>query len=138
MHIPVLVNPKVPDFSRYRDSTAFARTGRNLPQQQVDERKICRDCSAAGQSLVRSLGLEFMPVTLGQQGIAVLDSDSSLRVPALARQVFDVSGAGDTVIAVLALAIASHIQIEIAAQLRTWLPVLSSAKSAPLLSRKQN
>jgi len=117
MHIPVLVDPKVPDFSRYRDSTCICPNRKELAAATGRRAEDLPGLLAAGQSLVRSLGLEFMPVTLGQQGIAVLDSDSSLRVPALARQVFDVSGAGDTVIAVLALAIASHIQIEIAAQL---------------------
>ena len=48
--------------------------------------------------------MEFMVVTLGEKGIAVLRRNSRLHAPAVVRQVYDVSGAGDTVIAVLALA----------------------------------
>jgi D-beta-D-heptose 7-phosphate kinase/D-beta-D-heptose 1-phosphate adenosyltransferase len=60
--------------------------------------------------------MKFMAVTLGEKGIAVLHERSRGQIPAVVRQVFDVSGAGDTVIAVLALALASQVNIETAAQ----------------------
>src|ERR1039458_9296207 len=63
------------------------------------------------------ISMEFMVVTLGAKGIAVLRKDSRLHAPAVARQVYDVSGAGDTVIAVLALAMACDVEIETAGQL---------------------
>jgi len=71
---------------------------------------------AAGHATLASLDMEFMVVTLGDKGIAVLRQDSRLHAPAVVRQVYDVSGAGDTVIAVLALALACHVEIETAAQ----------------------
>src|ERR1035438_7081594 len=58
-----------------------------------------------------------MVVTLGDKGIAVLRKNSRLHAPAVVRQVYDVSGAGDTVMAVLALALACQVEIETAAQL---------------------
>ena len=54
---------------------------------------------------------------MGDKGIAVLRKDSRLHAPAVVRQVYDVSGAGDTVIAVLALALACSVEIETAIQL---------------------
>jgi len=57
-----------------------------------------------GQKLVASLDLEHLLVTLGAKGIAILRQDSCTHLPATARQVFDVSGAGDTVVAVVAAA----------------------------------
>ena len=57
-----------------------------------------------------------MAVTLGEKGIAVLREDSWQHAPAVTRQVFDVSGAGDTVIAVLALALACGLSAETAAR----------------------
>src|ERR1039458_8032637 len=63
------------------------------------------------------ISMEFMVVTLGAKGIAVLRKDSRLHAPAVARQVYDVSGAGDTVIAVLALSMACDVEIETAVQL---------------------
>ncbi len=66
--------------------------------------------------MLPALEMEFMAVTLGEKGIAVLRPDSRLHVPAVVRQVYDVSGAGDTVIAVLALALACGVDVETAAQ----------------------
>ncbi len=52
-----------------------------------------------------------MAATLGEKGIAVLRPESRLHAPAVVRQVYDVSGAGDTVIAVLALAAACDVPV---------------------------
>ncbi len=71
---------------------------------------------AAGQAMLPSLEMELMAVTLGEKGIAVLRPESCLHAPAVVRQVYDVSGAGDTVIAVLALAMACGVEAETAAQ----------------------
>jgi D-beta-D-heptose 7-phosphate kinase/D-beta-D-heptose 1-phosphate adenosyltransferase len=69
------------------------------------------------RSLSSELGLDYLTVTLGEKGIAVLRGENRFHAPALARQVFDVSGAGDTVIATLALAVANDVAIEDATRL---------------------
>jgi D-beta-D-heptose 7-phosphate kinase/D-beta-D-heptose 1-phosphate adenosyltransferase len=117
LQIPVLVDPKVSDFARYRGATCICPNRKELSLATGRPAADLSELLAAGQQLVRSLDVEFMPVTLGENGITVLRHDSSQHLPAVVRQVFDVSGAGDTVIAVLALATASHVPIEIAAQL---------------------
>lgn len=72
---------------------------------------------SAGQSMASELDLEYLTVTLSEKGIAVLTPNEKTVSPAVARQVFDVSGAGDTVIATLALALASGLEIEAAVPL---------------------
>ena len=72
---------------------------------------------AAGQKMVAELDLEYLTVTLSEKGIALLRTGSQFIAPAVARQVFDVSGAGDTVIATLALASASGLEMEAAIEL---------------------
>jgi D-beta-D-heptose 7-phosphate kinase / D-beta-D-heptose 1-phosphate adenosyltransferase len=72
---------------------------------------------SAGQSLVASLGLKLMIATLGEKGIVVLWPESRLHAPAVVQQVYDVSGAGDTVAAVLALSMACDASIDTAAEL---------------------
>ncbi|HKO17318.1 MAG TPA: D-glycero-beta-D-manno-heptose 1-phosphate adenylyltransferase, partial [Acidobacteriaceae bacterium] len=72
---------------------------------------------AAGQKMVEALDLNCLTATLGEKGIALLHTSSQLIAPAVARQVFDVSGAGDTVIATLSLALAAGAQMETAVQL---------------------
>jgi D-beta-D-heptose 7-phosphate kinase/D-beta-D-heptose 1-phosphate adenosyltransferase len=125
--IPVLADPKTPDFSKYTGATTVcpnlgelaAATG--IPAHHTD------DLLAAGQALVAEHDLKFLTVTMSEKGISVLRpaSPAGLRAatpgiyhsPARAREVFDVSGAGDTVIATLAASLAGGLQIETAVEL---------------------
>jgi D-beta-D-heptose 7-phosphate kinase/D-beta-D-heptose 1-phosphate adenosyltransferase len=72
---------------------------------------------AVAEGMVGDLDVEFLTATLSEKGIAVIRPGNRFLAPAVARQVFDVSGAGDTVIAVLALCLASGLAIEPAVQL---------------------
>lgn len=67
--------------------------------------------------MAAALNLQYMLVTMSEKGIAVLRQDSRTQVPAAARQVFDVSGAGDTVVAVVAAAIAAQLPVELAVRM---------------------
>ena len=115
--IPVLVDPKQQKFARYRGATVVcpnlkelaAATG--VPSSEV-ERLL-----GAGQTLVSSLGLQSIVATLGEKGITLLRPESRMHAPAIVRQVYDVSGAGDTVVAILALTIACHLPMEAAVEL---------------------
>jgi D-beta-D-heptose 7-phosphate kinase/D-beta-D-heptose 1-phosphate adenosyltransferase len=115
--IPVLVDPKQRDFSRYRGATTLCPNLKELSAATGEPFADVDRVLAAGQATLGSLDMQFMVVTLGDKGIAVLRRDSRLHAPAVVRQVYDVSGAGDTVIAVLALALACHVEIETAVQL---------------------
>ncbi len=115
--IPVLVDPKNPDFTRYRGATTICP---NLGELSLVLHRDAHDLNAllsAAQDLVQAFGLEFLTVTLSENGIALIRSGSRFVAPAMARQVFDVSGAGDTAIAVLALCLASRLKPETAVQL---------------------
>jgi D-beta-D-heptose 7-phosphate kinase / D-beta-D-heptose 1-phosphate adenosyltransferase len=115
--IPVLVDPKHRNFARYRGASTICpnlhelSTASGVPAGSLDT--VLR----AGQEMVLQLDVETLTVTLSEKGIAVLREDSCFISPAAARQVFDVSGAGDTVIATLALARACNLEIESAVQL---------------------
>lgn len=116
--LPVLVDPKGHDFSRYRGATTISPnleeiafvTG-DTPAAGVDN--ILRNAAP----LVSALGLDYLTVTLGEEGIAILTGQGEVHAPAIGRQIFDVSGAGDTVIATMAVAGACGIGIEDAARL---------------------
>ncbi len=119
--IPVLVDPKSSDFSRYRGATticpnlaelAAAARDRNGARAQSIEEPL-----HAAEAMVGELGLDYMTVTLSEKGIALVRPGNVFTAPAEARQVFDVSGAGDTVIAIMALCMASGLQPETAVQL---------------------
>ena len=102
LHIPVLVDPKGHDYAKYRGATA-------LTPNQKEAAEACHcggsdvDAILVGaETLRRELALKFLAVTRGGHGIALIESDRVTHLAATAKQVFDVSGAGDTVIATLA------------------------------------
>jgi D-beta-D-heptose 7-phosphate kinase / D-beta-D-heptose 1-phosphate adenosyltransferase len=118
--IPLVVDPKHRDFARYRGATTVtpnlheleAAAGRSLDVE--DSAGI----AAAARALIASAGLESMVVTLGSRGMLVVPADGvEVVVPAHRHEVYDVTGAGDTAIAVLALALAAHAPLVQAAQL---------------------
>lgn len=115
--IPVLVDPKRRSFERYRDATIICPNLAELAAATGTEVRDLDAVLAAGQQLCAQLSLDCMAVTLSEKGIAVLRRDSRFVAPAVARQVFDVSGAGDTVIATLAMAMANRLDLETAVQL---------------------
>lgn len=117
LDIPVLVDPKSRDLSRYKNATTICPNLKELVLATGGNPSDIEMLLQRGQKLVSQLGLEFLTVTLSEKGIALLFNDKRSHVPTVARQVFDVSGAGDTVIAVLALAISSGVPVEEAVKL---------------------
>ena len=103
---PVLVDPKGDDFARYRGATLITP---NL----VEFREVAggwkneRELTERAQRLRRRLKAEALLVTRGDDGMTLYGRGSRLHVPAQAREVSDVSGAGDTVIATLAVMLAA-------------------------------
>ena len=114
LDIPVLVDPKSADFSRYRGATTVCPNLGELSAAVGRDGRDLKQLLDAAEPLVAQLDLEFLTATLGEKGIALLRPGNRFLAPAVARQVFDVSGAGDTVIAVLALCLASGLKPETA------------------------
>jgi D-beta-D-heptose 7-phosphate kinase/D-beta-D-heptose 1-phosphate adenosyltransferase len=115
--IPVLADPKTPDLSKYSGATSVSP---NLGELSLATGVSAHDVDAlldAGQRQVAEHGLEFLTVTMSEKGISVLWPERRHHSPARAREVFDVSGAGDTVIATLAASFAAGLKIETAVDL---------------------
>lgn len=104
--VPILVDPKGLEYEKYAGATTITpNEGELAVVSDVPEHD--RDAlTAAAAGLCESLRLEFVTLTRGEAGITIVDSEGVHHVPARAREVFDVSGAGDTAIATLAAAIA--------------------------------
>lgn len=117
LNIPVLVDPKNRSFARYRGATTICPNLKELSAATGEPVADLDRLLTSAQGQLQSLQMEFMAVTLGEKGITVLRKDSRTHASAIVRQVYDVSGAGDTVIAVLALALACGVAIESAVQL---------------------
>jgi D-beta-D-heptose 7-phosphate kinase / D-beta-D-heptose 1-phosphate adenosyltransferase len=117
LDIPVLVDPKNTDFARYRSATTICPNLAELSQALHIDRKNLEGLLLAAEAMVPAFDLSFLTATLSENGIAVVRPGNRFVAPAVARQVFDVSGAGDTVIAVLALCLASGLNPETSVQL---------------------
>ncbi len=99
--IPVFVDPKGVDYSKYTGAVALSPNRRELAEATRFSAGQLDDLLDAGVSLTRQLDLDFLAVTLSEQGVALVSDGQVRMIPSLAREVYDVSGAGDTVIATL-------------------------------------
>lgn len=107
--IPVLVDPKGSDWERYRGATTVTPNTGELAHALGVPASDYEALIAGGLRLRRELGLAFLTFTRGEHGIALISESGVDAVPAQAREVFDVSGAGDTVIATLAAGLAARL-----------------------------
>jgi len=103
---PILIDPKGSDYSRYKDATLITPNRAEL-QQVIGAWQNESELQTKVQSLRSALGLEAILLTRSEEGMTLFDADGQLHVTAQAREVFDVTGAGDTVIATMAALVAA-------------------------------
>jgi rfaE bifunctional protein kinase chain/domain len=117
---PVLVDPKGSDYSRYAGATVITPNRAELAQV-VGNWSSEAQLHERAEALRKKLGLTGLLVTRSEEGMSLFDAEGEARVPAQAREVFDVTGAGDTVIAALAALLACGVT------LRDALPIANRA-----------
>ncbi|VFR85146.1 ADP-heptose synthase / D-glycero-beta-D-manno-heptose 7-phosphate kinase [plant metagenome] len=100
--VPVLVDPKGDDYSRYHGA-ALVTPNRSEMQQAVGAWSTEAQLESRAQALRQELGLQALLVTRSEQGMTLFTDAGRDHVDAQAHEVFDVSGAGDTVLATLAV-----------------------------------
>jgi D-beta-D-heptose 7-phosphate kinase/D-beta-D-heptose 1-phosphate adenosyltransferase len=115
-NVPVLVDPKGTDFERYRGATVLTPNRAEF-EAVVGVPADETDLVARARALCNELDLDALVVTLSERGMLVVSGEAATILPARARQVFDVTGAGDTVIAALAAGVAAGLDIFAAAAL---------------------
>ena len=106
----ILIDPKGSDFSRYRGATVITPNRVEL-QQVVGAWRDDGHLQQLVQNLREACGLEAILVTRSEEGMTLFDANGSAHVSAQAREVFDVTGAGDTVIATLAAFVAAGVSL---------------------------
>ncbi len=117
----VLADPKPQNLDLFRGVTCVAPNVHEAARASgiaiADESSLER----AGAALLHALQCRYVVITRGEHGMSLFGRDGErLHIPSVARTVFDVSGAGDTVIAVLSLALAAGAPIELAMQLANY------------------
>jgi rfaE bifunctional protein kinase chain/domain len=98
---PILVDPKGSDYNRYQGATVITPNRAEL-QQVIGAWRNEEDLRSKVRVLREQLDLQAVLLTRSEEGMTLFDADGELHVSAQAREVFDVTGAGDTVIATMA------------------------------------
>ena len=121
-NVPVLVDPKGDDYRKYRGATLL--TPNRKEAQQATGITIADEASllAAGRKLVAEFDLEALVLTRSEQGMTVFSASGEIHLPTVAREVYDVSGAGDTVLSLFGLGMAQKLPLERSA----WLANLAA------------
>lgn len=109
-HKTVLIDPKGKDYSKYTGADLITPNKSELIAV-IGAWKTEQELSEKAQNLRQSLQLKNLLLTRSEEGMTLFDEQGSLHVPAQAREVFDVTGAGDTVIATLASLVGSGLTI---------------------------
>jgi rfaE bifunctional protein kinase chain/domain len=113
----VFVDPKKTNYSVYSNATCITPNLKEFHSAIAAMGILGGDLPLSGQRLRDVLHCETLMVTQGSEGMTLFSDDAVLHLPALAEEVFDVSGAGDTVIACMATAIAYGMEAGLAAEL---------------------
>ena len=114
--VPLLVDPKGHDYSRYAGADLLTPNLRETALAVGFPVRDDNDLRRAGRALIRRCGLHALVVTMDAEGLAVIRSRGRiLRIPSRAPEVSDVTGAGDTSIATLALGLAAGLSLDDAA-----------------------
>ena len=119
--IPVLVDPKVEHFAYYKGVTLITPNHQEAAQAAGVHGDDDRSIDEVGEVLRQRLGCQCVLVTRGEKGMSVFGAEGECwHIPTAARQVYDVTGAGDTVVGTLALALATGASFRDAAVLANY------------------
>ncbi len=117
----VVADPKPQNLELFAGVTCVAPNAHEAEQSTGIAIRSDASLERAGESLLRELGCRYVVITRGEHGMSLLGRDGEkLHIPSVARTVYDVSGAGDTVTAVLSLGLAAGAPIELALQLANF------------------
>lgn len=106
----ILIDPKGSDYSRYRNASVITPNRAEL-QQVIGSWRDDDELQTKAQNLRTELNLDALLLTRSEEGMTLFDAQGQLHVGAQAREVFDVTGAGDTVIATMAAMVAAGLSL---------------------------
>jgi len=116
--IPIVVDPKVSHFPLYRKVSLITPNHMEASQASGIDIDDAASLNAAGLKLLKKLRCEAVLITRGEQGMSLFEKDGkTTHIPTQAKEVYDVTGAGDTVLSTLSLCLASGMSLVEAAKL---------------------
>ena len=117
----VSIDPKGTDYQKYKEATIVTP---NRGELEIVTKTVIPDESSlvkVGQKILEELRAEFILITKREEGMSLFERGGRItHIPTVASEVYDVTGAGDTVVATLTLALAAGVKIREAAELSNW------------------
>jgi D-beta-D-heptose 7-phosphate kinase/D-beta-D-heptose 1-phosphate adenosyltransferase len=129
--IPVLVDPKIPHIDYYGGTTLVTPNHHEAEVATHMRVRTHDEATAAAHAFRQRAGCDRVLITRGEHGMCLLDGNLAEHFPAVAREVSDVTGAGDTVIATLALGLAAGAELRDACDLANHAAGVVVAKFGP-------
>lgn len=111
----VAVDPKGDEYAKYRNASILTPNLAEASLASGTKIKDDRSLMLAGKRLLKAVRPEHLLITRGRDGMSLFSGKETIHIPVIPREVFDITGAGDTVIAVLSLAVAAGARIKDAA-----------------------
>jgi len=115
--IPIIADPKGTDFSKYNGVSVLTPNAKELSSATQMPVTNGEEAEKAAHKIINETGIRAIVVTRGREGMSIVDTNSTIHLPVNSREVFDVSGAGDTVVAIMGTMIASGIELHEAAKI---------------------
>lgn len=136
--IPVLVDPKGSDYSLYKGADIITPNRKELSEAHGATVKTDSEIVTAAEALIRQNGFKSIVATRSEEGMSIIDKGSATHLKTQAREVYDVSGAGDTVIATLAAMLAAGADLVDAARIANAAAgiVVGKVGTAPILKNE--
>ncbi|XOB64927.1 D-glycero-beta-D-manno-heptose-7-phosphate kinase [Deferribacteres bacterium DY0037] len=139
--LPVIVDPKGADWRKYAGATTITPNVKELAEavgRKVDN--VDEEVVLAAREVIERTRVKYLVVTRSEKGISIVWRDEYMHIPTEAREVFDVSGAGDTVVASLALCLGKGSDISEAVKVANKAAgiVVSKVGTAPVLLDELN
>jgi D-beta-D-heptose 7-phosphate kinase/D-beta-D-heptose 1-phosphate adenosyltransferase len=126
---PVIIDPKTREMSQYRGATLITPNQHEFKQMVGEPAKDQAHQESQARALIADLELEALLITLGDEGMLLIEREGpAVLLPSQAQAVYDVTGAGDTVIAVVASGLAAGMRLSDAAHLANTAAALSVAQ----------
>lgn len=127
--IPVLVDPKGADYRKYRGATVLTPNRKEAEAASGVPIRDAESLTRAAEALMEQVALENLLITRSEEGMSLFSrSGEAVHIPTVAREVYDVTGAGDTVLALLACGVAGGMSLADAARLANVAAGIAVAK----------
>lgn len=119
--IPVTVDPKIENFKKYKKVTTMTpNTKEAIEGMNARNIRTDKDISALGKKILKTLDSDSVLITRGEKGMTLIQPGNITTIPTRAKEVYDVTGAGDTVISTMTLALAAKADLVSAAEIANF------------------